>query len=119
MDIISNIDNMEKEELKTIIFKLMNDIEQLKNELAKYKNPNTPPSANKHLQPNTQGLKSEDKKRGAPKGHKGTTRIQIPIRKEVVNSHICPNCKSSHVVDKQILKPNFDISDFFVFFCVF
>ncbi|NOQ56080.1 MAG: transposase [Nanohaloarchaea archaeon] len=77
---------------------------KLEKELTKYNNPNTPSSANKHLKPNTKGLKYKYGKRGAPKGHKGTTRKQISTRKEIIDSHICPNCNGSNVKDKQILK---------------
>jgi len=101
---ISYLDNMDRKELIEIIIKLTKNQELLEKELAKYKNSNTPSSANKHLKQNTQGLKSKDGKRGAPKGHKGTTRKQISTRKEVIDSHICPNCNSSNVKDKQILK---------------
>ena len=99
-----NLNNMDRSQLIEIILKQQKDMESLQKELAKYKNSNTPPSANKHLKSNTQGLKSKDGKRGAPKGHKGTTRKQIPIRKEVIDIHICPKCNSHSVVDKQILK---------------
>ena len=40
-------------------------LERVENELRKYKNENTPPSANKHLKGNTQGLHAKGGKRGS------------------------------------------------------
>ena len=61
--------------------KLKERVDYLEKELAKYKNSNTPSSANKHLKENTKGQKAKKgAKRGAPKGHKGTTRKQVPDR---------------------------------------
>jgi len=64
-------------ELKTIIEQQASEIAELKKELSRYINPNIL-SSNKHLKPNTQGLKSKGTKRGAPFGHKGATRKQTP-----------------------------------------
>ena len=59
---------------------------KLQNELLKYKNPNTPSSSNKHLKPDTSGKQSkENSKRGAPIGHIGKTREQIPQKKKIIN----------------------------------
>src|SRR3989338_4614742 len=67
-------------------------IEELRRELQKYKNSNTPPSANKHLKPDTQGMKvKNNSKRGAPLGHVGKTRRQVPTRKEIIDANECPN----------------------------
>ncbi len=80
-------------------------IKELQNELAKYKNSNTPPSANKHLKPDTSGRQAkENSKRGAPIGHIGKAREQIPQRKEVVNDDECPKCHSHDIIDKKIIK---------------
>lgn len=82
----------DKEELKK-------EIQDLKKELLLYKNSNTPSSANKHLKPNTQGLKAKvNGKRGAPKGHKGTNRP----KKESTNTREihatkCPNCQNTDI----------------------
>lgn len=86
-----------------LIVKLQDEIKQLKAELEKYKNSNTPPSANKHLKPNTRGKsKRSKKKRGAQKGHQGTTRRQTPDRKEIIDSSCCPNCGSEDLKDEKI-----------------
>lgn len=77
--------------------------EALEKELRKYKNENTPSSANKNLKPDTQGLqKKTGSKRGAPKGHKGTTRTQSPTSTEVVDCDECPNCQGHDLEDKQV-----------------
>jgi len=58
------------EELAEENKELKQENKEIKRELNLYKNSNTPSSANKHLKPNTQGLKAKGKgKRGAPKGH--------------------------------------------------
>ena len=77
--------------------------EALEKELRKYKNSNTPSSANKHLKLNTQGKKVKGGKRGAPIGHKGTTRNQTPDEYNVVDTDECPNCHSNNVEDTNIL----------------
>jgi len=89
----------------TLIIKLQQRIEKLEAELKKYDNSNTPPSSNKHLKPNTRGKdKKSRKKRGAQKGHTGTTRNQTPDRKEIINAKKCPNCSSNKLKDKKIHK---------------
>ena len=71
----SNIRKKSKEELVDELYEKYLEVEKLKRELEKYKNPNTPSSSNKHLKRNTQGLQAKrNSKRGAPKGHKGVTR---------------------------------------------
>src|SRR3990167_5832374 len=84
---------------------LVDTILALQKELAKYKNSNTPHSANKHLKPDTLGNKSkENTKRGAPIGHEGKTRMQIPQRKEIIDCDECPNCHGHHLKDEKIIK---------------
>ena len=84
---------------------LVDMILALQKELAKYKNSNTPPSANKHLKPDTQGNKSkENSKRGAPIGHIGKTRNQAPQRKEIIDTDECPFCHGHHIADDKIIK---------------
>lgn len=101
----TNYSTMEKEALIKRILTLEDEVEQLKKELVIYKNPNTPPSSNKHIKPNTNGIQSkEGAKRGAPNGHKGTTRNQEANRKMLVDAQSCPNCNSMRVVDKTIHK---------------
>lgn len=80
-------------------------IRELLSELAKYKNSNTPPSANKHLKPDTSGRQAkENSKRGAPIGHIGNAREQIPIRKEIVDCEGCPICHSTNISDIKVIK---------------
>lgn len=86
------------EEQKTII-------EELRRELQKYKNSNTPPSSNKHLKPDTSGKQAKkNSKRGAPIGHIGKTREQIPQRKDIIDADECPNCHGHHLADDKIIK---------------
>ena len=80
-------------------------IRELLNELSLYKNSNTPLSSNKHLKPDTSGKQSkENSKRGAPLGHIGITREQIPQRKEIVDCDGCPICHSNNLIDDKIIK---------------
>jgi transposase len=81
------------------------EIDRLKKELRKYKNENTPSSANKHLKPNAQGFRKKNgSRRGAPKGHKGTTRQSTPTSHEVVDVNQCPCCSSNNIIDDKVLK---------------
>lgn len=101
------IDELQKlvQSQAAMILKLQKRIEVLEAELNKYKNSNTPPSSNKHLKPDTRGKSKKSKtKRGAQKGHKGTTRRQTPNRKETIDSNCCPNCGSNELHDKKIHK---------------
>src|SRR3989344_8531107 len=86
--------------------KLKKEKEALEKELRKYKNPNTPPSANQHLKPAfSKSIEVKPHKRGAPLNHSGTNRSQ----KETLNSrHIfgkeCPQClsKNFNVVEQKL-----------------
>src|SRR3989338_4206318 len=83
---------------------LVDTIISLQKELAKYKNSNTPSSANKHLKPNTQNKKVKgNSKRGAPIGHIGKTRNQIPQRKEIIDTDECPFCRGHHLLMNLVL----------------
>src|SRR3989339_1666238 len=90
-EIIQKYLNLEKE--NTILKK---EKEALEKELRKYKNPNTPPSANQHWKPAfSKSIDVKPHKRGAPLNHEGTTRA----KKETTNCrHIlgteCPGCRS-------------------------
>ena len=78
---------------------LKKEKEALEKELHKYKNSNTPPSANKHIKVNTEGLKvKKGAKRGAPKGHKGNTLV-LPEADEIipVSTKNCPTCDSTNI----------------------
>lgn len=100
-EIIKRYYQLEKE-----IKKLKQDKEAIEKELRKYKNPNTPPSANQHLKPTSSKIiEVKPHQRGAPKGHHGTNKQKI----ETSNSrHIlgeeCPNCQSKNfeVIGKKL-----------------
>jgi len=90
---------LSKDELIDIILEKEKKIKNLERELRKYKNPNTPSSANKHLKENTQGLKAKKgAKRGAPKGHKGAT-LLLPLPDQIipVTTDQCSSCCSFNV----------------------
>jgi len=99
-----HLKDKEKDELIDLILEKDAEIDKLKKELEKYKNPNTPSSSNKHLKKNTQGLQSKvGARRGAPKGHRGTTRKQHIDRYEIVDTDECAKCTSQNLKDKKIL----------------
>ena len=90
---------LSKDELIDIILEKEKKIKNLERELRKYKNPNTPPSANKHLKANTQGLRAKKgAKRGAPIGHKGAT-FKFPPSDEIISvtTDQCGSCYSFNV----------------------
>ena len=90
------LEKKSKDELVDELYDSLFEIDRLKRELRKYKNPNTPPSANQHLKPAySKTIKVKPHKRGAPFDHNGTTKPKI----ETENArHICgtecPGCKS-------------------------
>lgn len=93
------LNDKSKEDIIKDYIELFKEKEKLERELKKYKNPNTPSSSNKHLKPDTLGLKAEvGAKRGAPKGHRGATSVLsspdeiIPILTEE-----CDRCHSHNV----------------------
>ncbi len=101
----SELKKLKKDELVDQILDLKEKVCTLTAELEKYKNSNTPSSANKHLKPNTKNDKKKKKRnRGAPKGHKGTTRMQNPTRKTVIDADTCPKCGSTNLDDIKIHK---------------
>ena len=76
--------------------KLKKQKEALEKELRKYKNSNTPPSANPHLKPSSfKNVDVKNHRRGAPNGHTGITKPKIET---LLERHIfgqeCPNCQS-------------------------
>lgn len=85
-----------KNELVDDLYDSLVEIEKLKRELLKYKNSNTPPSANPHLKPAMASRAS--RKRGAPFGHSGTNRPWMP---DAPVRHIfakeCPRCHSNNI----------------------
>lgn len=77
--------------------KLRKDKEALEKELRKYKNSNTPSSANPHFKPKTIACASSGKQ-GAPKGHIGSTKLrkQNGFFKHIT-SESCPVCQSKDI----------------------
>src|SRR3989339_1409086 len=76
--------------------KLKKEKEALEKELRKYKNPNTPPSANQHLKPAySKNVEVKTHKRGAPFNHQGTTKPKIDTQnvRRICGTE-CPNCQS-------------------------
>lgn len=67
--------------------------EKIEKELRKYKNPNTPPSAHPFLKPVARPVLRH--RRGAPKGHPGTTRPWLsPHEERHISGRECPGCRS-------------------------
>lgn len=80
--------------------KLEKEREKLEKELRKYRNAHTPSSANKHIKPDTMGLKAvKGARRGAPMGHKGAT-LRLPAADEIIPviAPACGKCRSHNVV---------------------
>jgi len=76
--------------------KLKKEKEALEKELRKYKNPNTPPSANQHLKSAySKTIEVKHHKRGAPFDHPGTNRAkkETPNERHIFGEE-CPNCQS-------------------------
>ena len=94
------------EQLNQELFQVRKEKEALEKELRKYKNSNTPPSANQHLKPAySKTIEVKPHKRGAPFNHLGTNRA----KKETSNErHIfgkeCPQClsKSFNVIGQKL-----------------
>lgn len=89
-----------KDELIDEIYKREEEIERLKKKLRKYEGPDTPPSAHPHLKPagSIAARHAGGKKRGAPKGHPGTTRPrQEPHEERHIPGEACPNCQSKDI----------------------
>ena len=95
-----------KEELIKELYDAYVEKEKLEKELKKYKNSNTPSSANKHIKENTEGLKVKvGAKRGAPKGHKGSTFVWPDINKTIrLFAKRCGNCNSKNIESTGYIK---------------
>ena len=85
-----------KDELVDELYDSLVEIDKLKRELRKYKNPNTPPSANQHLKPAfSKTIEVKTHKRGAQNGHFGITKPKIETSNERhIHGKECPNCQS-------------------------
>ncbi|EQD74708.1 transposase, partial [mine drainage metagenome] len=78
--------------LTTEILSLRSEIENLKRRLIVYENPHTPPS--KQMLKKREDGNAVPKKRGAPLGHKGATRIHgEPDEVIHVSEDQCPKCQ--------------------------
>ena len=94
-----------KDELIDDIEDALNEVDKLKRELRKYKNSNTPPSAHPHLKPAVaKDVDVKPHKRGAPKGHTGSTRPwREPNEARNIVATDCPGChgKDIEIIGKQ------------------
>ena len=83
-------------ELEKELDKVKKEKEALEKELRKYKNPNTPPSANQHLKPGySKAVEVKSYRRGAPLNHPGTNKPKIETCNEHhIHGKECPNCES-------------------------
>jgi hypothetical protein len=100
----SIIQNLEKENQEVMMEnqELKEKIKELEKRLTYYENPHTPPSARKPSGTKEQDEKKSDEmgKRGAPKGHRGATRLK-PEPDEIVDviAKECERCGSQNIQD--------------------
>ncbi|MCX6665423.1 MAG: IS66 family transposase [Euryarchaeota archaeon] len=105
------IQNLEKEyqEVSKENQELKEKIDILKKKLAYYENAHTPPSARKLSEGKIQDTKKSDEmgKRGAPKGHRGATRLK-PEPDEIVDvvAKECERCGSKKIQDLDEVEKN-------------
>lgn len=100
-EIIDDYIELYKEKIK-----IEKEKEKLERELKKYKNSNTPSSAHKHIQGNTQGLKAKKgARRGAPLGHEGaTSSLPDPEETILVSAKKCAECGSEKLAPTGYIK---------------
>lgn len=98
-----------KDELIKEIFDAYDEIQRLKKELRKYKNPNTPSSA-QHFEAKPVS-RATGKPRGAPKGHRGAT-LNLPEPDEIIPVHAqeCENCHGTNTEPVGVLRPKTIVS---------
>jgi len=105
----SKIKNLEKENQE-----LKEKIDILEKKLVYYENPHTPPSARKLFEGKVQDEEKSDEmgKRGAPKGHRGSTRLK-PEPDEVIDvtANTCEKCGSKNIQPLKDVNKN-TIEDF-------
>lgn len=95
-----------KDEILDELEEALNDIEFLKKEkealekeLRKYKNSNTPPSANQHLKSSIVNVVVKNHNRGAPKGHVGVSKPKIDtLYERYIHGSECPVCQSKNFI---------------------
>ena len=104
-----------RDEILEEMFEIYKEKEKLERELKKYKNANTPSSANNHIQTNTQNTKDKTKfnkvgrKKGKKSNHNGKTRIlDIPTSFVDVITDINPSTGNKNIeptgyVEKRII----------------
>jgi transposase len=112
----SKIQDLEKEnqEVKTENQELKVKIKELEKRLVYYENPHTPPSARKLSAAKVQDEKRSNdmKKRGAPKGHKGSTRLKPEPDETIdVTANTCEKCGSKNIQQLKEIHKN-TIEDF-------
>lgn len=99
----------ENQEIKKENQELKEKIKDLEKRLGYYENPHTPPSASKLPEEKTQDKKKSDEKgkRGAPKGHRGATRLK-PEPDEIidVSAEECERCGSHNIQDQGKVEKN-------------
>ena len=90
-------EDLNREDLIKLVKKQQEEIQKLERELKKYKNSNTPSSANTHLKLNTR-VSSNPKCRGAPHGHIGINRPQKEADEDRhITAEVCPNCHAKGI----------------------
>ncbi len=99
LNIKNSLKDKTKEEIIEEYLELYKEKKKLEKELKKYKNSNTPSSANKHLKFNTEGEKAKKHaKCGAPKGHRGATFAWPQVNKLIcLLLKKCGFCKSKNI----------------------
>ncbi len=91
-----DLNKKSKDELVDDLYDSLVEIDKLKRELRKYKNPNTPPSAHPFLKSVAQPVQWH--RRGAPNGHPGTTKSWRESHEERhILGEVCPNCHSKDI----------------------
>ncbi|MEK7177972.1 MAG: IS66 family transposase [Patescibacteria group bacterium] len=93
MKIPPHLANLSKRDIIRYTLSLESRIEELEKRLLAYDNAHTPPSKQqrKDHYPKPEG---SSRKRGAPKGHEGTTRpTPEPTETKTLNLELCPDCK--------------------------
>ncbi|MFH1013370.1 MAG: IS66 family transposase, partial [Thermoplasmatota archaeon] len=99
------IQHIKKQESKILSLtkenqELKDKIKELEKRLVYYENPHTPPSARKlsEVKVRDKEISDEMRKRGAPKGHRGSTRLK-PEPDEIIDvtADVCEECGSRNI----------------------
>lgn len=82
-------------EVERAMLALVHENEELRRRLRLYENPHTPPSLERRRKP---APVSEPKKRGAPVGHAGATRVAPEATRRVaVRDEVCVSCQTKEI----------------------